>query len=257
MILDVRALAAKYGKYSVFEDVNFSLERHQLLAVLGPNGAGKTTMLKCVNAVLKPSAGAVMVEGADVLRMPSEIVARNMAYVSQRPEPARLTAFDAILLGRKPHMGWRIRKKDLEIVDAAVKRLHLGHLALKYTDSMSSGELQKVSIARALVQEPSVLLLDEPTSSLDLKNQMEILRTVRAVISSHPVAAVMSMHDLNTAMRFCDRFLMLKDGRIHAGGDFSRMTPEIIRQAYGVSVEIIKWRGLPVVIPREEGAEDA
>lgn len=249
MILDVRRLAANYGRQPVFSGIDFTLRENELLAILGPNGAGKTTMLKCINGILKPKTGAVLIEGADILRMPAALIARSIGYVAQNQEPARLTAFDAILLGRKPHMGWRVAEKDLRIADAAVKRLGLEKLALKYTDQMSSGELQKVSIARALVQEPTVLLLDEPTSSLDLKNQLEILRTIRMAITSHPVGAIMTMHDLNLAMRFADSFLLLKDGRIHAGGDISGITPEMIKEAYGVDVRIITMQGCPVVLP--------
>ncbi len=252
MILDVRRLAANYGKQPVFSGIDFTLGENELLAILGPNGAGKTTMLKCINGILKPKTGAVFVEGADMLRMPAAHIAKSIGYVAQKQEPARLTAFDAILLGRKPHMGWRVAGEDLRIADAAVKRLGLEKLALKYTDQMSSGELQKVSIARALVQEPTVLLLDEPTSSLDLKNQLEILRTIRTVITSHPVGAIMTMHDLNLAMRFADRFLLLKEGKIHAGGDTSLITPEMIKEVYGVDVTIITVRGFPVVLPCEK-----
>lgn len=249
MILEVKNLSAGYGKQDVFKEINFNLRENELLAVLGPNGAGKTTLLKCINSMLPPRRGAVLVRGDDVSRMPPGKIARTVAYVAQKQEPARLAVFDAILLGRKPRMGWRISKKDLEIVDGAIKRLGLENLMLKYTDSISSGELQKVSIARALVQEPLLLLLDEPTSNLDLKNQLEILKTLRMVIASHRVGAVMTMHDLNLAMRFADRFILLKEGRIHSSGDSGCITPEIIRQVYGVDVQIVKAGGFPVIQP--------
>lgn len=249
MIMQVKNLSAGYGRRNVFEGINFSLCENELLAVLGPNGAGKTTLLKCMNSVLRPGKGAVLVGGKDVSGMSSGEIALKVAYVAQKQEPARLTVFDAILLGRKPHMGWRISEKDLQVADAAIKRLDLGNLMLKYTDSISSGELQKVSIARALVQEPSLLLLDEPTSNLDMKNQLEILQTLRAVIAEHRVGAVMTMHDLNLAMRFADRFLLLKDGRIHSSGDAGCITPGMIKDVYGVDVKITRAEGFPVILP--------
>ena len=252
MILDVQNLKAGYGKHTVFENINFSLGENELLAILGPNGAGKTTMLKCINAVHKPSAGAVLIKQRDVLAMSSSEIARNIAYVAQNQKPARLTAFDSILLGRKPRMGWRISDKDLKITGAAIKRLGLEKLTLQYTDRMSSGELQKVSIARALVQEPAVLLLDEPTSNLDLKNQLEILQTIRTVITEHPVGAVMTMHDLNLAMRFADRFILLKQGRIHSSGDTYKINPGMIKDVYGVKVNISTLQGFPVIVPCEK-----
>jgi iron complex transport system ATP-binding protein len=169
--------------------------------------------------------------------------------VAQRTEVARLTAFDAILLGRLPHGRWRSRKADLMLVDAAVKRLGLQDLAMRYVDQMSGGELQKVAIARALVQEPKLLLLDEPTSSLDLKNQVEILNIIRRVVREHEVAAVMTMHDLNTALRCVDKFLFLKDGTIYAAGEVSGISEEVIQEVYGIPVEIHYHNGNPIIIP--------
>jgi iron complex transport system ATP-binding protein len=123
-------------------------------------------------------------------------------------------------------------------------------LSLRYLDQMSGGEVQKVNIARALVQDPDVLLLDEPTSSLDLKNQQKILNLVRQVVSEHAVAAVMTMHSLNTALRFADKFLFIKDGRVFAGTDKNGVTSEIVSQVYGLPVDIHSIKGNPVVVPR-------
>jgi len=146
-------------------------------------------------------------------------------------------------------MGWRVSAQDPQIVDAAIKRLHLKQLSMHYINRISSGELQKVCIARALVQKPKVLLLDEPTASLDLHNQVEIMRTVRMVVEQHPVGVVMAIHDLNLALRFADTFLLLKDGIIQAGGQCEELNAEMIHQAYGVPVEIIRHGTIPVVIP--------
>jgi iron complex transport system ATP-binding protein len=141
----------------------------EVLLILGPNAVGKTTLLKCMNAILHPDTGTVLVDGQSVLSLDSSQIARLIGYVAQYTERSRLTVFDAILIGRHPHISWKISKKDLTTVDAAVRLLGLDHLALPYIDQMSGGELQKVAIARALVKEPSPLLLDEPTSNLDLK----------------------------------------------------------------------------------------
>lgn len=172
-----------------------------------------------------------------------------MGYVPQRCEAGRLTAFDAILLGRRPHIRWNVTEADLRIVEAAIRMLSLEDLLLRYIDEMSGGELQKVSIARALVQEPRVLLLDEPTSSLDLKNQLDILGIVRSVVTDHDVAAVMTMHDLNMALRYADRFIFLKEGVIHAAGGPGVVTPETIEAVYGVAVTVERYNGFRVVVP--------
>ncbi len=254
MILDVDGVAFTYRSSPVIQDITFDLRPHQVLAILGPNGVGKTTLLKCMNAILRPKAGSVLIEGADILTTDRMEIARKVGYVPQRCEAGRMTVFDAVLLGRRPHIGWDVTEKDIRIVEAAVRMLNLEDLALRYIDEMSGGELQKVSIARALVQEPRVLLLDEPTSSLDLKNQLDILGIVRKVTTEHDVAAVMTMHDLNMALRYADRFILLKDGVIHAAGGPGVVTAEVIEAVYGVRVTVERYNGFRFVVPLESGS---
>jgi iron complex transport system ATP-binding protein len=249
MILDVDGLRFSYNSHAVLEDIRFSVGPGELLAILGPNGAGKTTLLKCLNGILKPGGGCVRVEGGDLFRLASREAARRVGYVPQQSEAARLTVFDAVLLGRKPHLGWKVTSRDLAMVDAALKRFGLDELALRFIDELSGGELQKVAVARALVQEPRLLLLDEPTSSLDLKNQVGIMTMIRRVVTEHEVAAVMTMHDLNTALRFSDSFLLLKNGAIYDCGSAETMTAESIQAVYGLPVTIQTINGQPVVVP--------
>ncbi|MDN7025893.1 ABC transporter ATP-binding protein [Methanoculleus sp. FWC-SCC1] len=249
MILEVDDVAFTYRSAPVIREVTFALRPHETLAILGPNGVGKTTLLKCMNAILKPRCGSILVEGTDMLRADRMEIARKVGYVSQKCEAGRLTAFDAILLGRRPHIGWNVSEKDLKIVEAAIRRLRLEDLSLRYIDEMSGGELQKVNIARALVQEPRLLLLDEPTSSLDLRNQLDILGIVRQVVADHDVSAVMTMHDLNLALRYADRFIFLRDGIIHAAGGIEVVTPETIEAVYGVPVTVERYNGFSLVIP--------
>ncbi|MFH0967190.1 MAG: ABC transporter ATP-binding protein, partial [Methanobacteriota archaeon] len=127
------------------------------------------------------------------------------------------------------------------------------HLRLSYIDEMSGGELQKIAIARALVQEPRILLLDEPTSSLDLKNQVEILSTIVNIVREHGIAAVMTMHDLNQALRYADRFIFLKNGTIHFQGDHNSVTPEVIEEVYGLPVVMGTIEGITCIIPGHTG----
>jgi len=249
MILDVDGVVFAYNSHPVLQNMSFQVRAGELLAILGPNGVGKTTLLKCVNAIHRPRGGAVRVEGRDLLRMAPAEISLAVGYVPQRSEPARLTVFDAVLMGRKPHIRWRTSPRDLSIVDAALKHLGLKPLSLRSIDTLSGGELQKVAIARALVQEPRLLLLDEPTSSLDLKNQMDILSLVRRVVDEHAMAAVMTMHDLNAALRFAHKFLFLKDGAIYAAGDCKDVTAEMVAEVYGLPVEIHQINGRPMVAP--------
>ncbi|MBC17374.1 MAG: iron ABC transporter ATP-binding protein [Desulfovibrio sp.] len=249
MILSVSDLDFTYGGHSVLSDVEFNLRGGELLAILGPNGVGKTTLLKCINAIHSPSSGKVMVEDRDVLAMTPDEIALGIGYVAQKCEAARLTVFDAVLMGRKPHIRWRVGEHDLKIVDSAIRRLHLDSLSLRYIDQLSGGELQKVAIARAMVQEPKLMLLDEPTSSLDLKNQIDILTMLRRVVDEHRISAVMTMHDLNTALRYADKVLFLKNGRIHSAGPACSVTPTMVEEVYGLPVHIHTVQGHPIVVP--------
>jgi iron complex transport system ATP-binding protein len=142
-----------------------------------------------------------------------------------------------------------VSREDLKKVDAIIKTFGLEELSLRFLDEMSGGELQKVSIARALVQEPEVLLLDEPTSSLDLKNQQEILETIRHIVTGHGMAAVMTMHDLNSALRFADKVLFMRNGEIYSASKRAEVTPEVVEAVYGLPVTIEQVRGHPVVMP--------
>ncbi|WP_419786232.1 ABC transporter ATP-binding protein [Pseudodesulfovibrio sp.] len=249
MILSVSDLDFHYGSHNVLGDVDFNLESGELLAILGPNGVGKTTLLKCINAIHSPSAGAVLVEDRNVLKMRPHEIALTIGYVAQRSESARLTVFDAVLMGRKPHVKWKVSDHDLEIVDSAIKRLNMEHLSLRYIDQLSGGELQKVAIARAMVQEPRLLLLDEPTSSLDLKSQVDILNMLRHIITEHGLGAIMTMHDLNTALRYADKVLFLKDGHIHSTGPACQVTPKVVEEVYGLPVDIHNISGRLMVVP--------
>jgi iron complex transport system ATP-binding protein len=252
MILRVDGVSFAYPSAPVLNDVSFDVEAHEVVAVLGPNGSGKTTLLRCVNRILKPARGSVFVGGRDLSKAAPRQIAREIAYVAQRSEPARITAFDAVLLGRKPYFGFGASADDMARTYEVIALLGLEDLALRTIDQMSGGEYQKVCIARALVQEPTVMLLDEPTSSLDLRNQLEILSLLRRIVTERRMCAVIAIHDLNTAFRFCDSFLFLKDGTIHAGFGRSQIAPEIIEHIYGVRVSVHWHDDRPYVVPDEQ-----
>lgn len=252
MILNVDNLAFRYNSHPVLQDVGFTATPGEIVAILGPNGAGKTTLLRCLNAALRPQAGTICLGNEDILSLSRRQIAQAMAYVPQHVEPSRVTAFDAILLGRRPWIGWDMRRDDILKVQLVITQLGLSDLALRHVDAMSGGELQKVAIARALVQEPRVLLLDEPTSSLDLKNQHGILRFVRSIVRMHALTALMTMHDLNLALHYADRFVLVKGGRIACAGGEEVITPETIENVYGIPVAIERFRGRMVVVPESE-----
>ena len=255
MILSVDELRFFYRNQEVLADIAFSIDEGEIVAILGPNGVGKTTLLKCLNRILTPRGGAVLLDGDDLSRLDLMEIARKVGYVPQRVETGRLTAFDAVLLGRRPHIGWDVTGKDLKVVDAVFRRLQMDHLRLSYIDEMSGGELQKIAIARAIVQEPKVLLLDEPTSNLDLKHQVNILSIIARIVREHHIAAVMTMHDLNQALRFADRFIFLKGGRVYSHGGHDMVSSAVIEEVYGLPVVIGELGGVRCVVPAGQACE--
>jgi len=249
MILSVNQISFRYNSRSVLRDVTFKLPSGQILGVLGVNGAGKSTLLKCINKVLRPIGGSVLLDGKDLLQLSGDAVARRIGYVPQRFSEEQVTVFDAVLLGRKPHIKWAAADRDLRVVEKLLKLMGLEEYALRPLSTLSGGEAQKVIIARALAQEPKVLLLDEPTSSLDLRNQLEVMNLVANVVRTEGVSAVVAIHDLNLALRFVDLFLILKDGLVHAMGLKEALTPEVIEDVYGVHSILRTVEGYPVIIP--------
>jgi iron complex transport system ATP-binding protein len=251
MILSVKDLVFAYNGTDILKKIDLAVEPGQLLAILGPNGAGKTTLLKCINNIHCPDAGTIQVEDRNILKMSPEKVALSIGYVAQHSETARLTVFDAVLMGRKPYIKWHVASHDLEVVEEVLLQLDISKLSLRYLDELSGGELQKVAIARALVQEPRLLLLDEPTSALDLRNQINILTIVREIVDSRQIGAVMTMHDLNSALRYADRYCFLRNGVVHAECDRSTISSDIIEDVYGLPVSIHNIDNCPVIIPQQ------
>jgi iron complex transport system ATP-binding protein len=249
MILSVAGVRFGYNGRPVLNDLAFEVKAGEMLAVLGVNGAGKSTLLKCVNRILTPARGAVLLDGRDVRHMSRTESARAFGYVPQHQEKEEITVFDAVLLGRKPHIKWAASRKDMEIAEHAIADTGLSSLAMRPVNTLSGGEAQKVLIARALAQEPSVLLLDEPTSNLDVRNQIEVMDLLRDITAKKRLLTMVSIHDLNLSLRFADRFLLLKDGSVHAVVDRASVSPGIIRDVYGVDVVIGEVAGHPVAVP--------
>lgn len=249
MILSVEGITFTYKSAAVLNGVSFSMERGTVSAILGVNGAGKSTLLKCINRILRPAKGVVLLDETDLHKLTQTEIARHIGYVPQKYADSRLTVFDTVLLGRKPYIEWAATRRDIEIAENAVRNMKLEKFVLRPVSELSGGEMQKVIIARALAQEPDILLLDEPTSNLDLKNQVEVMNLLTEVAMEKKVAVMISVHDLNLALRFADVFLLLKDGVIHECGGKESINPRIIREVYELDVALGEVGGYPVVIP--------
>ena len=249
-MIEVKNLSFSYDKSApVLREVSFALRDGECAAVLGNNGAGKSTLLKCIDRILRPQSGQVLIDGRDVFALTGNELARQLAYVAQNERASALSVFDTVLLGRRPYIRWEATDADRALVAGLLERLKLSKLSLRPLSQLSGGEAQKVLIARALAQEPKLLLLDEPTSSLDPRNQHEVMQLVRELTRERQICVLAVLHDLNLAIRYCDRFLLLKDASVYASGGAACLTPEAIEAVYRMHVHIIEHRGIPVVVP--------
>lgn len=258
-MIEVKGLSFSYsgGAQDILKNITFSAPDGTITAILGNNGVGKSTLLKCLNRILKPRIGEILLNGENVQALSDRELARKIAYVPQSMSRTSTTVYDMVLLGRKPYIRWDLTAHDHEIVNESLRRLKLEDKALRSISTLSGGEAQKVILARALAQEPRVLLLDEPTSSLDPGNQHAVLRLVRSITAEKRLSTVCVVHDLNLAIRYCDRFLFLRNGEIYACGGRGAMTPETIEDVYGFRTHVIDYRGVPVIVPVPEEAVDA
>lgn len=239
-MIEVKNISFSYGKSAVLTDVSFTAQAGECVGILGNNGAGKSTLITCLNRIRTPSGGEVRIDGRSVRDMGRREMAQSIAYVPQKSTLSQTTVFDAVLLGRKPYIKWAVGQEDLDLCADMIRRVGLERLQLRGLEELSGGELQKVMLARALVQQPRVLLLDEPTSNLDPKNQYEMLALVRQLAREQEITVLVVIHDLNLALRYCDRFYFLKDGRGYRYGGVESVDQETIESVYGVSARVVE-----------------
>jgi iron complex transport system ATP-binding protein len=240
-LLSVKDLNFAYGSKGILNGIEIDIEPGEVVSIVGENGAGKSTFIKCVNGINKIKDGSVKINGKDRKDLSKTELSRIIGYVPQNtPVNFPATVFDVILLGRIPHIVWQIGKKDKRIVSQTIMNLNLQHLAFRPYNQLSGGERQKVLIARALVQKPELLLLDEPTSNLDLRHQLEVLDTVRrSVKKGKKMSAIIAIHDLNLASRYSDRVAFIHKGQIvKIGEPEDVIDPDTISMVYGIEADV-------------------
>jgi len=252
MNIDVQGVTFSYRSTPSLVGVSMDLQEKEVVGLVGPNGSGKTTLLKCINKLLEPKQGNIMLDNQEVKKMSRLEVAKDIGYVPQTTtgNPEALPVFEIALMGRRPHINWQSTEKDNEIVWHALKLLNVEHIAMRNFFELSGGEQQRVLIARSIAQEAKVLLLDEPTSNLDIRHQLEVMDLTRRLVTCENLSAAIAIHDLNLASRYCDKVVMMKDGRVYSAGSAnSVLTVENIRDVYGIEVEINYGRKIPYIIP--------
>lgn len=250
MKIKIDDLEFSYSSTPVLKDVVLELDGAQFISIIGPNGVGKSTLIHCMNKVLKPTRGTVMINDVDVSEMKLKDVAKIVGYVPYTSSDTfPLSVVDTVLMGRSPHTGWRPKEKDLEIVYNILKMLSIDHLADRAFNELSAGQHQKVMLARGLAQDPEILLLDEPTSNLDIRHQLEVTSILKELSEHRNMLIIMISHDINIAAKFSDKVIMLKDGSIYAAGLPSDViTKDNIREVYGVDSDILESNGRPHVV---------
>ena len=238
-----------YDEKIILEDVCMEINEPGLICILGPNGVGKTTIVKNMNKLLKPNSGHVFINGKDVGQMSHLDVARVMAFVPNSSSSVfSMSVGEFILMGRHPRAGYTTSERDIQVVDSAIELMGLQEFAGRDVRQLSAGQTQRVLIARGLVQEPEILILDEPTSNLDVKYQMDVMKFLKAYARDRKIVVIMVCHDLNITAAYADRVLLLYGERVYADGKASDvLTAENIRTVYKVNAEVSDCNGVPQI----------
>lgn len=256
--IDIEDLGVSYGDTCIWKNINLTLSEPGLVSILGPNGVGKSTLMYTINKILEPTEGRVLIDGEDVEEMPFKDIAKKVAYVPQSSgETFAMTVMDTVLMGRYPHSGYAVTKEDLEIAADCLMKVHMGDYAMSMFNELSAGQHQRVMVARGLAQEPELLMLDEPTSNLDIYHQISTMRLLRDIAHRRGIIVLVICHDLNVASRFSDRMIMFSQGRIYADGTPEQViTPETIHNVYRVNADVTTVQNRPYVIYYAEEEND-
>lgn len=242
-----------YSSVPVLNDISLDLDGAKFVSILGPNGVGKSTLIHCINKILSPDSGAVLLDGKDVKDITIKEMAKSVGYVPYSANDTfPLTVVDTVLMGRHPHSKWKSLDNDLDIVYDTLKMLGISHLAMRPFNELSAGQHQKVMLARGLVQEPKILLLDEPTSNLDVRHQIDVTKMLKELSIEKNILIIMISHDINIASKFADEVILMYQGNIYdVGTPLEVISEENLKVVYGVTSKVIEDEGRPHVILRD------
>ncbi len=260
VLLEVKNLVCGYGAVEVIRGISFDLEENDFLGIVGPNGAGKTTLFRALTRILKPLKGSVRFRGGNLAEFPARETAREIAVLPQILETSfSFPVEEFVLMGRFPHLGRleRLKKSDREIVNRAMSLAGILSLRDRIISELSGGERQRALIAQALAQQPRLLLLDEPTTHLDIGHQVEILDLLKKLNSQEGLTVAMILHDLNLASEYCNRIIMLKNGEIfRIGTPEEVLTYQTIEEVYNTLVVVkenpISSRPHVLLVPKDK-----
>ena len=237
----------------ILKGISLSIREPQLVSIIGPNGVGKSTLIHCMNKILSPVAGTVMVDGKEVKEYEIKELARKIGYVPYTSSDTfPMTVVDTILMGRNPHRKWKSLHQDLLVAKKVMEMMDITHLAMRPFNELSAGQHQRVMLARGLAQEPEILLLDEPTANLDIRHQMDVIRLLKQLAVRNGLMVIMISHDLNIAAKYSDNIIMMSKGQIYAvGKPIDVITAENVKKVYDVDSEVIVSDGRPFMIVKD------
>ena len=248
-MLNIENLHFSYGgSTDVLRGADLELSQGEVGILLGKNGSGKTTLFKSLLGLVKPQKGSIAFREENLLKLNRLQRARRIGYVPQDIQFGALTVFDSVLMGRISYFGIRAGKEDYEAVEKLLADMGLLELAHRNVEELSGGERQKIAIARAMAQEPQMMVFDEPTGNLDIANEQLIIREAKKLAKEKNIAILASLHDLNQALALGDKFFFLKDGIVKYAGGKEVFTPEVIKDIFDADVELLEKDGRMVIV---------
>lgn len=236
----------------VLRGVNLELKPGEIGILLGRNGSGKTTLFQNILGILNPRSGTIRFEGEDLRSLSRAQRARRIAYVPQDIRFGALSVFDSVLMGRVAYFGMKAGQADYLAVEKILRDMGLEDFAQRNVEELSGGERQKIAVARAMAQEPKLMVFDEPTGNLDIANEQQIIREAKRLAREKHIAILSSLHDLNRAMEFGDRFFFLKDGVVKYTGGRECFREDVLRDIFDIDVKIAQVDGQPVILQKQE-----
>lgn len=252
--IELQEVRLGYSRKDILKDISFCVLPCEMVGLIGPNGCGKSTILRALTHIIRPHSGKILLNDREIITIPRQELARMIGVVPQMPLlPSAFTAFEVVLMGRNPHLGFfeHEGQKEMDIAWQAMQQTGTSGLARRMVGELSGGEIQSILIARVLAQETGAILLDEPTSNLDIGRQVDVLSFIKKICHEKNVAVLAALHDLNLAAQYCDRLILINNGAIHAQGIPAEViTAENIKEVYGAENCVYSHpaNGLPAVL---------